>query len=56
VSVYWPDWASFVAMGGYAEYVWGAFGMCALVIAAECWALRARRRTLNEDTVWEDEA
>ncbi|MFM9968260.1 MAG: heme exporter protein CcmD [Burkholderiales bacterium] len=31
----WGSPAEFFAMGGYAFYVWGSFGMCALVIAAE---------------------
>lgn len=35
-------------MGGYALYVWGSFGMCALVFAAETWGLRARRRSLRQ--------
>ena len=34
-------------MGGYGLYVWGSFGMCALVLAAESWGLRARRRNLR---------
>ena len=31
-------------MGGYGFYVWGAYGVTALAIAAELVALRARRR------------
>ena len=34
----------FFAMGGYGFYVWGAYGVTALAIAAELLALRARRR------------
>jgi heme exporter protein D len=34
----------FFAMGGYAFYVWGAYGVTALVIVAELITLRARRR------------
>jgi heme exporter protein D len=34
----------FLAMGGYAFYVWGSFGATALIIAAEVLAVRARRR------------
>jgi heme exporter protein D len=45
----WQSWDAFWAMGGYARYVWGSFGMCALVFAAELWALRARRRSLAAD-------
>ena len=34
----------FVAMGGYGFYVWGAFGVTALVLVIEVLGLRARRR------------
>ena len=36
----------FLAMGGYALYVWGSLGMCAAVAVGEVLALRARRRAL----------
>lgn len=36
--------SEFLAMGGYAFYVWGAYGVTALVIVGELVALRARRR------------
>jgi len=34
----------FLAMGGYAWYVWMAYGAVALVVAVEIAAVRARRR------------
>ena len=34
----------FLAMGGYGFYVWGSYGMTALVLAVELVSLRARRR------------
>jgi heme exporter protein D len=34
----------FFAMGGYAFYVWGAYGVTALVVVAEVLLARARRR------------
>lgn len=34
----------FLAMGGYAFYVWGAYGVTALLIAIEIIAVRARYR------------
>ena len=34
----------FFAMGGYGFYVWGAYGVTALVLLVELVALRARRR------------
>ncbi len=36
----WNSLGDFLAMGGYGLYVWGSFGMTALVLAVECWALR----------------
>jgi heme exporter protein CcmD len=48
--------SSFFAMGGYAWYVWMAYGVTALVIAVEVWTLRARRyRTLVEAKLAEPE-
>ena len=34
----------FLTMGGYGFYVWGAYGMTALVLLVEVMGLRARRR------------
>ena len=34
----------FLAMGGYAFYVWGAYGVAALVVVAEILSVRTRRR------------
>jgi heme exporter protein D len=39
----------FLAMGGYAFYVWGAYGVTALVIVIELLAARARRRAAMEE-------
>ncbi len=36
-------------MGGYGLYVWGSFGVVALVVIIELWALRARRLTLASE-------
>jgi heme exporter protein D len=36
--------SAFFAMGGYAFYVWLAYGVTALVVVAEVAMLRARRR------------
>jgi len=37
----------FLSMGGYGLYVWGSFGMCALVIALELALIAQRRRALT---------
>jgi heme exporter protein D len=39
----------FFAMGGYAFYVWGSYGMTALVIVAEVVALIGRRKAALEE-------
>lgn len=44
----WNSWSDFVAMGGYGLYVWGSFGVTALVLAAEIFAVGARRRALSQ--------
>ena len=41
--------SEFLAMGGYAFYVWGAYGVTALVIVVEILAVRARRRGALEE-------
>jgi heme exporter protein D len=45
----WGSAQAFFAMGGYALYVWGAYGVAAACILLELWALRRRRRTLERD-------
>ncbi len=39
----WNSASEFFAMGGYALYVWGSFGACALAMVLEP-ALLAKRR------------
>jgi len=41
--VTWNSLSDFLAMGGYALYVWGSYGMTALLVVIEIAALRARR-------------
>jgi heme exporter protein D len=49
MNLYWGSVAEFLAMGGYGLYVWGSFGATALVIAAELWSLRLRRKALSTE-------
>jgi heme exporter protein D len=42
----WHSVSEFFAMGGYAAYVWGSVGACALAMAVEACALRRRHRLL----------
>ncbi len=37
---------SFFAMNGYGFYIWTAYGVAALVLAVEIFALRSRRRSV----------
>ena len=47
----WGSLGNFLAMGGYAWYVWGAYGVTAVLIAAEVFALRARRGRAVHDVL-----
>lgn len=40
--------SEFFAMGGYAFYVWGAYGVTALVLVAEVVAVRSRLKAARE--------
>lgn len=31
----WSSWSEFIAMGGYAQYVWGSLGVVALLLVVE---------------------
>jgi heme exporter protein D len=42
----WNSPAEFFAMGGYALYVWGSFGVCALAMVLEPILLRQRRNNI----------
>jgi heme exporter protein D len=42
----WLSVADFFNMGGYAFYVCGSFGVTALVLVAETWQVRAKRREI----------
>ena len=49
MTVYWKSLEDFLAMGGYGLYVWGSFGVTALAIAVELFALRLRRKALDQE-------
>jgi heme exporter protein D len=48
------NWSEFFAMGGYGLYVWGSYGMAALVLVfnvlAAHWREKNVRRELEEVT------
>ncbi len=41
----WESPAAFFAMGGYGLYVWGSFGVCALLMIVE--PILASKRRMN---------
>ena len=43
--IYWNSFADFIAMGGYGFYVWGSFGLTALIMAIDPIAVMRNRRT-----------
>lgn len=42
----WNSVSEFFAMGGYALYVWGSFGLTALIMVAEPLLIRRQRAEL----------
>ena len=42
----WNSVADFFAMGGYAFYVWGSFGITAVVMVVEALQIRSQRAEL----------
>ncbi len=45
--MFWNSVSEFVAMGGYGDYVWGAYGVTLMAIVIEVLALRLRSRRLG---------
>jgi heme exporter protein D len=39
----WHSASEFFAMGGYALYVWGSFGLTFAALACEMWLIHRRR-------------
>lgn len=50
MQVYWQSFGEFLGMGGYAPFVWGAYGVTALLVAAEIFLLLHSARTPGEGT------
>jgi heme exporter protein D len=53
----WNSISEFFAMGGYAFYVWGSFGLTALAMVGEMWLIHRRRihtiKTLRNELLGE---
>ncbi|WP_374334162.1 heme exporter protein CcmD, partial [Aestuariivirga sp.] len=43
--IYWNSFADFLHMGGYGFYVWGSFGVTALIMAVEPILVARNRKT-----------
>ena len=58
MKLHWTNLADFLAMGGYGPYVWGSFGVVALAVGIELWALRQSRLALGSasDSAWPSES
>jgi len=42
--MHWNSLAEFLAMGGYAVYVWPSFGACALLMVVETFLVKKRQQ------------
>lgn len=43
--IYWNSLADFLAMGGYGLYVWGSFGVTALIMVVEPLVVARQRQS-----------
>ncbi|WP_298394528.1 heme exporter protein CcmD [uncultured Azonexus sp.] len=43
--IHWNSFSDFLAMGGYGLYVWGSFGVTALIMVIEPIAVARQRKT-----------
>jgi heme exporter protein D len=47
MNIHWNSFGDFLAMGGYGLYVWGSFGVTALILVVEpILAVRNRKALL----------
>lgn len=46
--MYWNSFSDFLAMGGYGLYVWGSFGVTALVMVLEPWIVTRQHRATEQ--------
>jgi heme exporter protein D len=46
MSIHWNSFSEFLAMGGYGVYVWGSFGVTALIMIFEPIMAVQRRKSL----------
>jgi len=46
IEMNWASWSDFFAMGGYALYVWGSYGVVFGLLALEIALLIQRKRSI----------
>ena len=46
MTIHWNSFSEFLAMGGYGVYVWGSFGVNALIMIVEPIMAVQRRKSL----------
>ena len=46
--MYWKSIHEFLAMGGYGLYVWTSFGITAICMGVEVWAIQHRFQVLSK--------
>jgi heme exporter protein D len=46
--MHWNSAQEFFLMGGYAFYVWGSVGACAVAMLVEPWLIRRQRQALEQ--------
>lgn len=49
----WNSVGEFFAMGGYALYVWGSFGACAILLIAEPFLAKRRLNQIRQSLIRE---
>ena len=52
----WASWSDFFAMGGYALYVWGSYGVVIGLLAMEIVLLILRKRSILRELLRERSA
>ena len=52
----WASWSDFFAMGGYALYVWGCYGVVIGLLAMEIVLLILRKRSILRELLRERSA
>ena len=55
LNLNWASWSDFLAMGGYGLYVWGSFGVTALVLLIEVGSLSFRRKAARRMAAHSDQ-